>query len=118
MMSMNRSLGRNLDWFWYPWLFTTYTLDQAISSVVVRGANAIVTIQDKGDMAMPIILRVDYTNGSFDTVVQAADVWFSGTRRVAMTIPLRGKTIRNITLDPDNRFQDLDRSDNVWNSPR
>ncbi|HSU97219.1 MAG TPA: M1 family metallopeptidase, partial [Gemmatimonadaceae bacterium] len=23
-MSMNRSLGRNLDWFWYPWFFTTY----------------------------------------------------------------------------------------------
>lgn len=118
MMSMNRSLGRNLDWFWYPWLFTTYTVDQAISSVVMRGPNAIVTIKDKGDMAMPIILRVDYTNGSFDRVVQPADVWFNGTRHVAMTIPLRGKTIKLITLDPDNRFQDLDRSNNVWNGTK
>jgi hypothetical protein len=114
-MSMNKSLGRNLDWFWYPWFFTTYTVDQSIQSVAKRGTNEIVTIRDKGDMAMPIILRVDYTNGGSDTVVQNADVWFTGTRQVAMTIPLRGRTVKTVTLDPDNRFQDLDRSNNVWN---
>jgi hypothetical protein len=113
-MSMNRSLGRDLDWFWYQWFFTTYTTDQAIESVTTRGKNGIVTIRDRGDMAMPIILRVEYTDGSTDRVVQNADVWFSGTRRVAMTIPLRGKTISRVTLDPDNRFQDLDRSNNSW----
>jgi hypothetical protein len=117
-MSMNRSLGRNLDWFWYPWFFTTYTVDQALQSVTTRGSNAIVTVRDKGDMAMPIILRVDYTNGSSDVVVQKADVWFSGTRQVAMTIPLRGKTIKAVTLDPDNRFQDLDRSNNAWSGSK
>ena len=69
-------------------------------------------------MPMPIILHVDYTNGRFDTVVQNADVWFTGTRHVAMTIPLRGKTIKRVTLDPDNRFQDLDRSNNVWSGSK
>ena len=113
-MSMNKSLGRNLDWFWYQWFFTTYTVDQSIQSVVKRGTNEVVTIADKGDMAMPIILRVDYTNGSSDIAVQQADVWFDGTRHVAMTIPLSGKTVSTVTLDPDNRFQDLDRSNNVW----
>ena len=77
--------------------------------------NQIVMLMDKGDMAMPIILRVDYTNGSSDTVVQKADVWFAGTSHVAMTIPLRGKTVKAVTLDPDNRFQDRDRSNNVRN---
>ncbi|MEO6778264.1 MAG: M1 family metallopeptidase [Gemmatimonadaceae bacterium] len=113
-MSMNRSLGRDLDWFWYQWFFTTYTVDQAIESVTMRGGNAIVTIHDRGDMAMPIILRVDYISGASDVVVQKADVWFTGTRHVALTIPLRGRTIKTVTLDPDNRFQDLDRSNNVW----
>ena len=113
-MSMNKSLGRNLDWFWYQWFFTTYTTDQAIQSVTTGGKNAIVTIVDHGDMAMPIILRVAYTNGTSDVVYQNADVWFTGTRRVQMTIPLRDKTIRSVTLDPDNRFQDLDRSNNSW----
>ena len=35
--SMNHSLGRNLDWFWYEWFFTTNTFDQAIQSVTVAG---------------------------------------------------------------------------------
>ena len=113
-MAMNKSLGRNLDWFWYQWFFTTYTTDQAIDSVTTRGSSALVNVHDKGDMAMPIILRVDYTDGSTDVVVQNADVWFTGTRRVVMTLPLRGKKIRQMTLDPDNRFQDLDRTDNSW----
>lgn len=113
-MSMNKSLGQNLDWFWNSWFFTTYTVDQAIQSVVTRGTNAVVTVQDKGDMAMPIILKVNYTNGSSDLVVQKADVWFAGTRHVALTIPLRRRTIKSITLDPDNRFQDLDRTNNDW----
>jgi hypothetical protein len=113
-MSMNRSLGRDLDWFWYPWFFTTYTVDQSIQSVTTRGKNAVVNVRDRGDMAMPIILRVDYTDGRFDRVVQDASVWFSGTRSVAMTIPLRGRKIKTVTLDPENRFQDLDRTNNVW----
>lgn len=115
--SMNRSLGRNLDWFWYQWFFTTHTVDQAIDSVSVRGGSATVLVHDRGDMPMPIILRVEYTNGISDTVVQSADVWFTGTRAVAMTIPLRGRTIRSLVLDPDNRFQDLDRSNNSWGAP-
>ena len=113
-MAMNRSLGKNLDWFWYQWLFTTYTTNQAIDSVTTRGTNALVSVHDKGDMAMPIILRVEYTDDSKDVVVQDAAVWFTGTRRVMMTIPLRGKKIRQVTLDPDNRFQDTDLADNVW----
>ncbi|MGI8547781.1 MAG: M1 family metallopeptidase, partial [Gemmatimonadaceae bacterium] len=113
-MAMDRALGRDLGWFWNQWFFTTHTFDQAIESVTTRAGNAIVTVDDRSDMAMPIILRVDYTNGSSDTVVQAADVWFTGTRAVIMTIPLRGKIIRSITLDPENRFQDLDRSNNSW----
>ncbi|MGI9090963.1 MAG: M1 family metallopeptidase, partial [Gemmatimonadaceae bacterium] len=113
-MAMNRALGRDLGWFWNQWFFTTHTFDQAVESVTTRAGNAIVTVHDRSDMAMPIILRVQYTNGTTDTVVQAADVWFTGTRTVIMTIPLRGKTIKSITLDPENRFQDLDRSNNTW----
>ena len=45
-MSMNHSLGRNLDWFWNEWFFTTHTFDQAIESVAMRGGNAVVTVRD------------------------------------------------------------------------
>lgn len=115
-MSVNHSLGRDLDWFWYQWFFTSYTVDQAVESVTTRGGNAVIVVHDKGDMAMPIILRVNYADGSSATTVKPADAWFSGTRSVTVSFPLRGKTIKSVTLDPDDRFLDLDRSNNVWSA--
>jgi hypothetical protein len=116
--AMNRALGRNLDWFWYQWFFTTHTFDQAITSVTERGDNAIVAVRDKGEMAMPVILRVEYTDGTSDTITQAAEVWFAGSRTADVVVPRRGRTVRSVTLDPDNRFQDLDRTNNVWTAAR
>ena len=40
-------------------------------------------------------------------------MWFAGSRRATVTVPLGGKRVKSVTDDPDNRFQDLDRSNNV-----
>ena len=114
--SMNKSLGKNLDWFWYEWFFTTYTTDQAIESVVIstKGDGVTVTIRDKGDMAMPIILNFEMTDGQSTLLKVPGEVWFSGKRTYVARIPLMGKTLKSVTLDPENRFQDLDTSNNVW----
>jgi hypothetical protein len=117
-MSMNHSLGRNLDWFWYQWFFTTYTVDQAVQSVAQRGDSVIVTVRDNGDMAMPVILKLDFANGSSELVVRKAEIWFAGSRSVSITIPLGNRRLSAVTVDPDNRFQDLDRTNNVWNGTR
>jgi len=112
--SMNHSLKRNLDWFWYEWFFTTYTFDQGIQSVTTAGDEATITIRDKGDLVMPVIARFELSDGSKGTLMLGPERWFPGTRTLTDKIPLRGKTIKSVTLDPDNRFQDLDRSDNTW----
>jgi len=114
--SMNHSIGRNLDWFWSEWFFTNYTFDQAISSVSIQNGGAVVTVRDKGDIAMPIVLKVDFADGSSATTVTPADVWFAGSRSAIVSIPLGGKAIKTLTLDPEDRFLDLDRSDNVWSA--
>jgi hypothetical protein len=112
--SMNRSLGRNLDWFWYGWFFTNYAFDQAIESVRTEGGSAVVTVRDKEDLAMPVILAAEFTDGTSQTVSLPASVWFSGSRSAVAHVPLRGRTLKKISLDPENRFQDLSRGDNVW----
>jgi hypothetical protein len=112
--SMNKSLGRNLDWFWYGWFFTTYTTDQSIESVRVSGNDAEITVRDKGDLAMPAIIRVDFSDGTTVSRSVSAERWFSGSRTFVERIPTGGKTIKSVTLDPENRFQDLDRSNNEW----
>ena len=112
--SMNHSLGKNLDWFWYQWFFTTYTFDQSIESVRIERDSASISIRDRGDMAMPIVLRTAYTDGTSDTITIPEDTWFNGRRGVVISIPLRGKSLQSVALDPDSRFQDKDRSNNEW----
>jgi hypothetical protein len=114
--SMNHSLGRNLDWFWYQWFFTTYTFDQSIESVRIERDSASISIRDRGDMAMPIVIRTAYTDGTSETITIPEDTWFNGRRGVVISIPLREKSLKSVTLDPEMRFQDKDRSNNEWKS--
>jgi hypothetical protein len=112
--SMNKSLGRNLDWFWYQWFFTTSTVDQSLESVTTSNGDAVITVRDKGDMAMPVIIRLSFTDGTMANRAVPAERWFSGSRTLVERVPLGGKTIKSVTLDPEGRFQDLDRKNNVW----
>lgn len=113
-MSMSRSLGQDLGWFWHGWFFTNYTFDQAIESVRTEGDQALVSVRDKADLAMPVILRVEFADGFPQTITMPAGVWFSGSRSLTVRVPLRGRTIKSVTVDPENRFQDLNPADNVW----
>jgi hypothetical protein len=115
---MDHRLGTELGWFWNAWWFTTQTFDQAIAGVAPRTNSVAVTVEDHGDMAMPIILRVEYDGGRTETLTRPASVWFGGARTAVVSVPLGGKRIARLTLDPENRFQDLDRSNNVWTESR
>ena len=112
--SMNRSLGRNLDWFWHGWFFTTGAFDQAIESVRARAGQAEITVRDKGDLAMPVLLKIEFSDGSAELAKQSADVWFAGDRSHVIRLPLRGKTLKAVSLDPEGRFQDIAPGDNRW----
>jgi hypothetical protein len=84
--------------------------------VTTRGGNAVIVVHDKGDMAMPIILRAEYADGTSVTVTRLAEPWFTGTRSQSITVPLRGKTLKSVSIDPENRFQDIDPANNVWSN--
>jgi hypothetical protein len=72
------------------------------------------TVRDKADLAMPVIAKLDFADGTSEVATQPADVWFGGARTFVMRVPLRGRTVKSVALDPDNRFQDLERADNSW----
>ncbi|HEU4642966.1 MAG TPA: M1 family metallopeptidase [Gemmatimonadaceae bacterium] len=113
-MFMQRRLGTDLGWFWNAWWFTSGTVDQRVASVRERGGALELAVRDAGEMAMPVIARVELTDGSSVTVTRPASVWFGGTREVTITQPLHGRHVARVMLDPENRFQDVDRSNNGW----
>jgi len=126
---MSRALHRDLDWFWYYWLFTTESVDGSIQSVTTNGDRTIVTVKEDGQMPSPVVLKLQLAPGnspikapanatvSGDTVVVTypVDVWFNGVSKTFKAdIQLGGRKVEKVTLDPHCRFPDRDPSDNVW----
>ena len=129
---MDKTLGRDLQWFWYYWLWTTESVDGSIADVATSGGKTAVTVRQDGQMPSPVVLKVKFagsgpaikpmTNAKMvdDTtaiVTWPADVWFAGSRTFVANLDFGGRAITTITLDPGCRFPDRDPGDNVWPKP-
>lgn len=126
---MNKELGRDLNWFWYYWLFTTESVNGSIKEVAQREDKTQITIHQAGEMPSPVFLKVEFAAGNekiksmpnakmIDNktaiVKWNEDVWFNGARDFQATLDFGKRPIKKITLDPFGRFPDSDTKDNVW----
>jgi hypothetical protein len=129
MFSMQRSLGRDLGWFWYYWLFTTEAVDGSIQNVTTSGGRTTVTVREDGRMPSPVVLRVKLAGSgpeirppanavrvddrTYD-VTFPVNVWFDDSRTYDAVLDFGGRGVEQVTFDPRGRFPDKDPSDNVW----
>jgi hypothetical protein len=79
-------LGEDMDWFWTPTFFSTWTTNHALADVSTAGGSVVVTVEDLGLAPMPAPVRVTYPAGE----------------------------VARVEIDPDGFILDADRSDNVW----
>ena len=71
-----------------------------------------ITVEAKDKLIIPATLRVDFTDGSHRDYRLPAE---SFIRQAATTVTTEaGKTVAQVTLDPDHKLPDEDRTDNVW----
>jgi hypothetical protein len=113
---MNSAAGDDLNWFWKEWFFTTWTLDQAIAEVKYTGDDpakgALITIDNKGKMILPVILQVIQANGKSETIHLPVEIW-QRSGKWTLHYASSGK-IQKLILDPENQLPDVDRKNNVW----
>jgi len=128
MFYMDKSLNRDLGWFWYYWLFSTTTVNNSIASVTTKGPQVTVTVRQGGDMPSPVVLDITFAgtppsitgmknatvSGNTVRVTYPVDVWFSGSRTFNAVMQFGGQKITRVTVDPDARFPDTSQADNVW----
>jgi hypothetical protein len=71
-----------------------------------------VTVQNLGQLVLPATLRVTYRNGQKRDIRVAVETWMqSGTH----VFGLEGAgAIADVTIDPDHRLPDADRSNNSF----
>jgi hypothetical protein len=114
--AMNDAAGEDLNWFFKPWFFTTWKLDQAIQSVTYPasdGSNgAIITLVNKEKMAMPVTLKIVQANGKTEILQLPVNIWQRGfvwKFRYPSTSPLT-----MVQIDPNHDLPDIDLKNNVW----
>lgn len=105
--------GEDLSWFWRSWYYETWVLDQSISEVSGQGDDTIITIEDIGNVPMPVYLEIDHEDGSTTEEYVEVDHWLNGHRTREITISTDSPVIR-VEIDAENRFPDANRNNNVW----
>lgn len=105
-------LGRDLDWFWTPLFFETWTLDHAVESVTSGPGGVVVRVADRGLTPYPAHVRVTYDDDMTIEMAISADFWLEGSRLEEVTFQ-PGRVVR-VEIDPDGFAPDVDRSNNVW----
>ncbi len=114
--AMNDAAGEDLNWFFQPWFFTTWKIDQAVQAVkyvkndAANGAQ--ITLVNKEKMAMPVDATITQTNGKTETIHLPVNIWQRGG--VWTFLYPSTSTIESIVLDPDNQLPDVDRKNNTW----
>ena len=114
--TMNEASGEDLTWFWREWVYNNWILDQAVTTVAYVNQDpsqgALITVENKGQAAMPVIADVTETGGKTTRVRLPVEVWQrSGTWtfRVNSTTPL---TL--VRLNPTKLLPDANPQNNVW----
>ena len=113
---INNAAGEDLNWFWKEWFFTTWKLDQAVTAVNYvdndSSKGALITIDNKGGMILPAIVKIIQSNGETATIQLPVEVW---QRRTTWIIKYPSKNkIDKVILDPENILPDSDRKNNIW----
>ncbi len=114
--SMNSGAGEDLNWFWKEWFFTNWTLDQAITDVKNvdndPSKGALITIENKGKMILPVIIKVVQANGEEGSIQLPDEIWQRGGTWT-FQYPSKSK-LAKVILDPGNVLPDVERKNNEW----
>jgi hypothetical protein len=73
----------------------------------------VVDFENKGGLVMPIILEIEYFNGSRETRHYPAEIWRRYSSKVSKLL-ITGEPIRTLRLDPHVQTADSNTSNNVY----
>lgn len=104
--------GRDLDWFWRGWFFTTAALDQAVESVTPGKGQVTVVLRNAGSMVMPVELTLTFADGSTRLLKYPVEIWYKGDRYTAV-IPV-DKDVTGVAVNADGTMPELPRGNNSW----
>jgi hypothetical protein len=108
--------GEDLSYFWRGWYENNWTMDMAAKDLKYNdpadpSKGAHVTIEQNGQLVLPAWVQVQYEDGTDLRIKLPAETWL---QKATYTMPLPStKKILEVTIDPDHRIPDGNRSNNT-----
>ena len=119
--TMENVSGRDLDWFWRGWVYSTARLDQTVDAITpVRERGNVgpilayrISLGYRGDLVMPAELRLTWSDSIVETRRLPVEMWNYG-RRYVLEVPSEGRRLLRVEVDPRRAYPDVDRANNRW----
>lgn len=118
--TMENVSGENLSWFWREWIYKNTRLDVAVTDVKYVNDEpkngAFITLDNKDEMAMPVILQIKTKSGKSNMVKLPVEVW---QRNKTWTFKYPStEEIESVTYDPDHQLPDYEPANNTWTAAK
>lgn len=98
--TFNDVSGRNLNWFWQAWYYQDGGIpDLAISKVIKTKNGFVVTIENKGDLPIPMVLTFYNGEKTAGNITYLSSIWLN-KEEVEVTFPT-SENITSIVLGSD-----------------
>jgi hypothetical protein len=66
---------------------------------------------------MPALVRIQTSRGGTLERTVPVETWLGGAVRAELALPDSVGGVTRVEIDPDRRFPDANRADNVWSPP-
>jgi hypothetical protein len=117
--AMESESGEDLSWFWRGWFFHNWALDLALDGVTYvdgdPGKGARISVSNLGQLALPATMRIRFHDGTTKDVTIPAETWIQSGNHVFIVDS--NQPIAGVTIDPDHRLPDRNRSNDTWSTP-
>ena len=110
--TMSNETGRDLDWFWRGWIYTTARLDQAVDSVRAGRDSTFLYLSNRGQMVLPVTVELRYDDGTTETRNLPVEMWDLGSRFTYRMVTT--KRLAGVVIDSRRFYPDIDRQNNAW----
>lgn len=111
--SFNRCSGQNLNWFWHVWYYQNGGMPDLAIDKVTRVANKVqVTVDNKGDFPLPIVLSFYNRDKVVKTVTLPASSWLEQPNKPVTVSIDSSEEITRVTLG-NEYIPDVNRSNNT-----
>jgi hypothetical protein len=96
--TMSNASGQDLTWFFQNWFFSNGYIDLALTKADKTAQGTTISIKNVGGFAVPVDLKVDYADGSTETLHRSPELWRANQQQASITVP-GSKAVRAVSLD-------------------